>query len=102
MFHLKVFHWHGETFDLPEGASLIARSAGCENQAFQIGESIIGLQFHLEITPESLEELVSNCRDELIPSKYVQTEKEILSIKPEDYMSINRMMAKILTFLRHN
>ena len=40
-----VFHWHGETFDLPRGAVRIARSAGCENQAFQIGKNVIGLQF---------------------------------------------------------
>src|SRR3990172_6278221 len=44
-----VFHWHGETFDLPPGAVPLARSEGGENQAFQLGHKVIGLQVHLEI-----------------------------------------------------
>ncbi len=96
----EVFHWHGETFDLPPGATLIARSEGCENQAFQIGTSVIGLQFHLETTPESAREIVSNCRDELIPSPYVQTEEEIISAKSESYNSINQLMGNVLSFLQ--
>lgn len=48
-----VFHWHGETFDLPTGAVLLAKSACCENQAFQLMSNVIGLQFHLESTPQS-------------------------------------------------
>ena len=51
---IEVFHWHGETFNLPKEAVHIARSAGCENQAFQIGRKVIGLQFHLETTPISV------------------------------------------------
>ena len=40
---VKVFHWHGETFDLPSGATRLAKSDVCENQAFQFGNSIIGV-----------------------------------------------------------
>ncbi len=97
---IDVFHWHGETFDLPPEATLIARSEGCENQAFQVGKSVVGLQFHLETTPDSAREIVSNCRAELIPSKYVQTEEEILPVKLEKYESINQMMGNILSFLQ--
>jgi len=94
-----VFHWHGETFDLPPGAIRLARSDGCENQAFQLDKRIIGLQFHLETTPESARELISHCRDELIPSRFVQSEEEILSAGPDRYTSINDLMSSVLAFL---
>lgn len=78
----------------------LARSAGCENQAFQIGTSVIGLQFHLETTPASALTLVTNCRNELVASPYVQTEQEILSAPPARYEAVNRLMCAILSFLR--
>jgi GMP synthase (glutamine-hydrolysing) len=46
-----VFHWHSETFDLPAGAALLARSDRTERQAFRYGSKCYGLQFHLELTP---------------------------------------------------
>ncbi|MGF1586458.1 MAG: type 1 glutamine amidotransferase [Bacteroidales bacterium] len=95
-----VFHWHGETFDLPPGSILLAKSEGCENQAFQLGKSVIGLQFHLETTPESAWQIVSHCREELIPSIYIQTEEEIMSASPDRYKSINHLMDSILSILK--
>lgn len=46
-----IFHWHSETFDLPEGAHLLASSEACCNQAFRAGDLVYGLQFHLEASP---------------------------------------------------
>ena len=98
----KVFHWHSETFSLPPGAIRIAESRGCQNQAFQMGKSVIGLQFHLETTPESAQELISNCKDELIPSRYVQSEEDILSNRLENYTAINQLMENVLSYLLPN
>ncbi len=96
---LQVFHWHGETFDLPAGAIQLARSVGCEQQAFLIAPKVMGLQFHLETTPESARQIVSHCRDELIPSRFVQSEQEILSEDPKSYAAINKVMGELLTWL---
>jgi GMP synthase-like glutamine amidotransferase len=60
-----VFHWHGETFDLPPGAELLASSDLCRNQAFRRA-NIYGLQFHLEVTPAMIAEWCAqdeNCGD---------------------------------------
>lgn len=53
--HCSMLHWHGETFDLPEGAVLLASSEKYLNQAFQFGNNILALQFHPEITQSSME-----------------------------------------------
>jgi GMP synthase (glutamine-hydrolysing) len=52
---LAVLHWHGDTFDLPEQAVLLAETALVKNQAFAIGTFALGLQFHLEVQPPQLE-----------------------------------------------
>ena len=96
---LLVFHWHGETFDLPDGATRLARSAACENQAFQLSSRVIGMQFHLETTPGAARDIVHHCRDELRPSRYVQSEAEILGIDPPCYSTINSCMDKVLQFI---
>ncbi len=49
-----VFHWHGETFDVPRGAVRLARSDACRNQAFRAAPGVYGFQFHLEVTPEMI------------------------------------------------
>ena len=61
-----VFHWHGETFDLPPGAELLASSDLCRHQAFRIGDRVYAMQFHLEVTPEMIADWClqdENCGD---------------------------------------
>lgn len=99
---LEVFHWHGETFDLPQNAIHLAKSQACENQAFQISNTVIGLQFHLETTEETAKAIITNCRQELLPSIYVQPEEVILDQSPEKYQRINDEMDKILDYLKKN
>ena len=96
---IEVFHWHGETFSLPQGAVQIARSKGCKNQAFQIGVNVIGLQFHLETTSDSAQAIVDNCRNELVEGEYIQTEVGILSAQQEQYNSINILMSNVLEYI---
>lgn len=95
----EAFHWHGETFSLPNQATLLAESKACKNQAFQIGQNVIGLQFHLETTPASAQAIVQNCREELIEAEYIQSEKEILSVPNEKYAIINELMERVLGHL---
>lgn len=61
-----VFHWHGETFDLPEGAAWLAYSDATRHQAYRVGSKTYGLQFHLEVTPEMIRDWCTqdaNCGD---------------------------------------
>lgn len=76
---VEVLHWHGDTFELPESASLLYTSAACRNQAFVVNNTIIGLQFHLEIEQAELTELIRNCADELVSGRWIQTEEELLT-----------------------
>ena len=62
----KVFHWHGDTWELPPGAERLAWSQACRNQAFRAGRNIYGLQFHLEVTPAMIADWQAqdeNCGD---------------------------------------
>ena len=59
-----VFHWHGDTFDLPEGAIRLASSEYYLNQAFQY-KSAIGLQFHLEVNEEMVNLWLDNTEEKL-------------------------------------
>ena len=72
-----VFHWHGDTFSLPPGGVWLARSEGCEHQAFAIGAHVLGLQFHLEMTPADVARIARECAGELTPGRFVQSTEVI-------------------------
>ena len=90
-----VFHWHGETFDLPPGTQQIARSEACENQGFALGTRIIGLQFHLETTPGSARTMLEAGRGELVPARWIQPEKDILA-ESGRFEAANSVMSALL------
>ena len=73
---LTTLHWHGDTFTLPAGARLVAESDATANQAFVLGDRIVGLQFHPEIaaiTPADLDGLKAP------PGRRVQTREQLLA-----------------------
>jgi len=75
-----VFHWHGERFDLPNGAVHLASSAGCDNQAFLLNDKVLAMQFHLEFTPDIVAALAGRLRDEVIAGgPYVQNTDTMLA-----------------------
>jgi hypothetical protein len=94
---MHCFHWHGETFDL--FCDPLSEKCGVRKQAFQIAQHVIGLQFHLETTPESARALLDNCGDELVPGPYVQTVSELREVPSAAYFEINSLMSKVLAYL---
>ena len=95
---VEVFHWHGDTFDIPKGAIPVAESEACKNQGFIMDDRVLAFQFHLETTAESAKSLIDNCGDELDGSSYVQSKNEILS-DPQRFSNINQVMLSVLEAL---
>ena len=63
-----AFHWHGETFTLPHGAVRILESEWCPNQAFVLGDRHVGMQCHVEMTPELIAAWCANGAAEIAAS----------------------------------
>lgn len=91
-----ALHWHNDMPGIPEGAVLLARSAGCPHQAFRFGGHAYGFQFHMEPTAESIRPLLQHGADDLAPSRYTQTAEEILS---SDFATMNNRLAHVLDAL---
>lgn len=72
-----VFHWHGDTFDLPKGATLLASSELFPHQAFRFGENVYAFQFHLEMTSEIIRDWVSKGTEEIKSLRQPNLEKII-------------------------
>ncbi len=74
----EAFHWHGETFDIPEGATRVLSNAHCHNQAFVISKSL-AMQCHIEMTPDLVKDWVNRADDKtLSPSPSIQSRDDIL------------------------
>lgn len=91
-----VFHWHGDTFELPAGAVQLYRSEACAQQSFVIAERVLGLQFHLESTPESVAAICAHCADEVEPGPTVQTLEAMRAVTPEHLQAMHRTLATLM------
>ena len=69
-----VFHWHGDTFDLPNGAVNILSSEACLNQGFIYGNNVLALQFHMEMTIDAIKVIAEKCQNELTEGPYIKEE----------------------------
>lgn len=92
---LTAFHWHGDTFEIPHGAIRLASSEACENQGFIYNERVVGLQFHLETTPESMDALIENCAHELVDAPFIQTAGQ-MHAERQNLGSAHAAMAQLL------
>jgi GMP synthase-like glutamine amidotransferase len=90
-----AFHWHGDTFQIPPGAVATASTVSCANQAFAYHDKVVGLQFHLESTPASVQKLIDHCGDELVPGPYIQTPAEMLGTG-QFFLEIKKIMHTLL------
>jgi GMP synthase-like glutamine amidotransferase len=74
-----MFHWHGETFSIPNGATAILKSQHCAHQGFVIGNTL-ALQCHVEMTTSMVSEWATLYKDELAqPSETVQSYENMIS-----------------------
>ncbi len=90
-----ALHWHGDTFDLPPGATLLASTDACRHQAFVCQENVVGLQFHIEVRPEDVRGFIAGETAPLPEGRYVQSFEEILA--GDAYMpAVHALLADVL------
>jgi GMP synthase-like glutamine amidotransferase len=96
---LEVFHWHNETFQLPPNAIRFAESDACNNQGFQIGDRVIGLQFHPEVTLETIGLWIEDEGSSLQPSQFVQTSEKMKLLAEDLLPAGQKLLDLILDYL---
>jgi GMP synthase-like glutamine amidotransferase len=91
-----AFHWHGETFTIPAGATRILANEHCANQAFVLGPHL-GMQTHVEMTPDMIRAWYADAGDEVTPhaGPSVQTVQEATERLDERVRSLNAVAARL-------
>ena len=93
-----AFHWHGDTFELPSGATPLAKSDQCFHQAFEYG-SALGLQFHLESTRQSIRLLTESCAHEFRQTEEFVQSPEYMLRQDHPFQQLSRHLTAVLDSL---
>ncbi|MET0242263.1 MAG: type 1 glutamine amidotransferase [Flavitalea sp.] len=96
---LIPFHWHGDTFDLPADTELLFTTEACRNQGFRYRKNVIGLQFHMEATPDLVQSMTENGADELVDAEFVQSMDELFTSK--HFESNRKLLYSLLQTFQH-
>jgi GMP synthase-like glutamine amidotransferase len=90
------FHWHGEAFSIPPGATRIASSPYCENQMFALGKHL-AMQCHVEMTQEMIATWCNGGAAEIAasPGPAVQSPETIRTVAPQQVPELNRVAERI-------
>jgi GMP synthase-like glutamine amidotransferase len=100
--YLEVFHWHGDTFDIPQGAIRIGSTEIIRNQGFVYGKNIIALQFHCEMNTEQLIQIIEASGSELSRGgEYIQA-ADIIMAQQGLLPSNNQLMFDLLDYISLN
>jgi GMP synthase-like glutamine amidotransferase len=91
-----AFHWHGDTFAIPPGAVLQSSSVACKNQGFLYAKRVIGFQYHIEATEQSVGALVDNCGSELVSAPYIHTPDRIGKDTKQYQKTANDLIERML------
>ncbi|MDR4503910.1 MAG: type 1 glutamine amidotransferase [Candidatus Scalindua sp.] len=89
-----VFQWHGDTFEIPDNATKLAGSALCSNQAFRVDGNVYGLQFHIEVTDDMVQQWINAYKDEIDSLKGSVDPEKIVSdtkVKFDNYRKHARL-----------
>jgi GMP synthase-like glutamine amidotransferase len=96
---MMALHWHHDCFGIPLGSLHLLRSEGCAAQGFMVDDRILGLQCHLEPTRQGVLDLLANCRADMTPGPWVQSEEEIIA-KTGYAEQAHKVLAGLLDYLR--
>ncbi len=92
---ITALHWHKDLFDIPRDGHLLAKSKACKYQAFRFHKRVMGLQFHLETTPETLTTLIKKCRCDIVKGQNVHNPNE-LEANAKKCKNMHNILARIL------
>lgn len=96
----NILQWHSESFEIPKGAVHLAENQACRNQMYQLGENVLGFQFHPESTPEILSLFLED-EEQLaqFSGKYVQDLSELKKTHKNKFVEGNQILNRAIEYV---